>query len=367
MSVLDRQFMDAALALARRGLGNTWPNPAVGCVIVKDGIVVGRGWTQQGGRPHAETEALARAGAAAKGATVYVTLEPCSHHGKTPPCAEALIAAQVARVVVATGDPDTRVDGRGIAMLREAGIAVEQGLAQAEADAINAGFFKRVRRAKPLVTLKLAGSLDMRIATKTGESKWITGDAARARAHLIRAEHDAVMVGSGTVLADDPTLDVRLPGFDNARRVRVVVDGRLRTPLTAKLVRTARTQPSWIVHRPDADKFRAAAFAESGVEMIAVDPAPEGHATLDAILKALAAKGITRLMIEGGAHLAGAFLRGGEVDRLAIFRAGRVIGGDGVPAIAAFGAAELAQAPGFRLETLEKIGEDTLETWAKDH
>ncbi|MBL0932162.1 MAG: bifunctional diaminohydroxyphosphoribosylaminopyrimidine deaminase/5-amino-6-(5-phosphoribosylamino)uracil reductase RibD [Alphaproteobacteria bacterium] len=358
--------MDAALALARRGLGNTWPNPAVGCVIVKDGIVVGRGWTQAGGRPHAETEALARAGSAAKGATVYVTLEPCSHHGKTPPCADALIAAQVARVVVATGDPDTRVDGRGIAMLRAAGIAVEQGLCKAEADALNAGFFKRVREGKPLVTLKLAGSLDMRIATKTGESKWITGDASRARAHLIRAQHDAIMVGSGTVLADDPSLDVRLPGFDNSRKVRVVVDGRLRTPLTAKLVRTARTQPSWIVHRPDPEKLRAAAFAESGVEMLALEPGPEGHATPDALLKALAAKGITRLMIEGGAQLAGAFLRADAVDRLSIFRAGRVIG-DGVPAIAAFGVAELANAPGFRLETLEKIGDDTLETWTRDH
>lgn len=363
----DRVHMDAALALARRGLGNTWPNPAVGCVIVRDGLVVARGWTQPGGRPHAEAEALARAGSAAEGATVYVTLEPCSHHGKTPPCAAALIAARVARVVVATRDPDARVDGRGIAMLRDAGIAVELGLCKGEADAINAGFFKRVREGKPLVTLKLAGSLDMRIATKTGESKWITGDAARSCAHLIRAQHDAVMIGSGTVLADDPSLDARLAGIDNARRARVVVDGRLRTPLTAKLVRTARSQPSWIVHRPDADKFRAAAFAESGVEMLAVEPGPEGHATPDAILKALAAKGVTRVMIEGGAHLAGAFLRAREVDRMAIFRAGRVIGGDGVPAIAAFGLAELAQAPGFRLEALEKIGDDTLETWTKDH
>jgi diaminohydroxyphosphoribosylaminopyrimidine deaminase / 5-amino-6-(5-phosphoribosylamino)uracil reductase len=359
--------MGAALALARRGLGNTWPNPAVGCVIVKDGAVVGRGWTQQGGRPHAETEALARAGAAASGATAYVTLEPCSHHGKTPPCAEALIAARVARVVVATRDPDPRVDGRGVARLRAAGIAVEEGIGKAEADALNAGFFARVRDGRPLVTLKLAGSLDMRIATKTGESKWITGETARARAHLIRAAHDAVMVGSGTMLADDPALDVRLAGFDNSRRVRVVIDGRLRTPLTAKLVRTATTQPSWIVHRPDVDRLRAAAFAESGVEMIPLDPGPEGHVPPDAILKALAAKGLTRVMIEGGAHLAGAFLRAGRVDRLAIFRAGRVVGGDGLAAIAGFGVAELAQAPGFRLETLEKIGEDTLETWTRDH
>ena len=197
----DILHMRAALALARRGLGTTWPNPAVGCVIVRDGRVVGRGWTQPGGRPHAETEALRRAGEAARGATAYVTLEPCSHWGRTPPCCNALAAAGVARVVVAMRDPDPRVDGRGFAMLREAGIAVEEGLLEAEAQAINAGFSRRIREGLPLVTLKLATTLDGRIATAKGESRWITGPAARREAHAMRARHDAILVGSGTVLA----------------------------------------------------------------------------------------------------------------------------------------------------------------------
>ena len=203
VSQFDLAHMRAALALARRGLGNTWPNPAVGCVIVNEGRVVGRGWTQRGGRPHAETEALARAGSAATGATAYVTLEPCSHHGKTPPCAEALIGARIARVVAAVEDPDPRVSGAGIARLRDAGVEVETGLCAEEAAELNAGFFCRVTHGRPLVTLKLATSLDGRIATANGESRWITGPAARERAHLLRATHDAVLVGTGTAFADD--------------------------------------------------------------------------------------------------------------------------------------------------------------------
>ncbi|MFM7343999.1 MAG: bifunctional diaminohydroxyphosphoribosylaminopyrimidine deaminase/5-amino-6-(5-phosphoribosylamino)uracil reductase RibD [Tagaea sp.] len=347
--------MGAALALARRGLGNVWPNPAVGCVLVKDGRVAGRGWTQSGGRPHAETEALHRAGSSARGATAYVTLEPCSHHGKTPPCADALIGAGVARVVVACRDPDPRVDGRGLGKLREAGIEVVEDVLRAEAEALNAGFFLRVRENRPFVTLKLAGSLDMRIATSTGESKWITGEAARHRAHLLRAEHDAVMAGSGTVLADDPALDVRLPGLADLRRVRVVADGRLRTPLSAKLVATAPTQPTWILTRAEAPAFGAA-----GVEIVRLD-AMEPRA----MLAALAERGITRLLIEGGAALASAFLRANLVDRLAIFRAGAAIGGEGLPALAELGVAKLANAPRFRLESVERVGDDTLEFRAR--
>src|SRR5215218_7029847 len=247
----DLNHMRAALALARRGVGSTWPNPSVGCVIVRDGPgggqVVGRGWTQPGGRPHAEAEALARAGEAARGATAYVTLEPCSHWGRTPPCCDALIAAGVARVVVATGDPDPRVDGRGLRQLREAGIAVEQGLLETEARAVIAGFVRRITRGLPLVTLKLATSLDGRIATATGESRWITGDAARRAAHGLRASHDAVLVGSGTVLADDPDLTCRNPGMARVPIARVVADTRLRTPLGSRLVRTAREAPTWII------------------------------------------------------------------------------------------------------------------------
>ncbi|MBX6375722.1 MAG: bifunctional diaminohydroxyphosphoribosylaminopyrimidine deaminase/5-amino-6-(5-phosphoribosylamino)uracil reductase RibD, partial [Acetobacteraceae bacterium] len=243
--------MRAALALARRGLGNAWPNPAVGCVLVRDGRVVGRGWTQPGGRPHAETEALRRAGPeGARGATAYVTLEPCSHHGRTPPCCDALIAAGVARVVVALQDPDSRVNGRGIARLRAAGIAVETGLCEAEARAINAGFIRRIHLGLPLVTLKLATTLDGRIATATGESRWITGPEARREAHALRARHDAVLVGSGTVLADDPDLTCRLPGMAKTPVLRVVADSRLRTPPAARLVATARQVPTWIVTRP---------------------------------------------------------------------------------------------------------------------
>jgi diaminohydroxyphosphoribosylaminopyrimidine deaminase/5-amino-6-(5-phosphoribosylamino)uracil reductase len=202
----DLLHMRAALALARRGLGNAWPNPAVGCVLVKEGRVIGRGWTQPGGRPHAETEALRRAGDAARGATAYVTLEPCSHHGRTPPCCEALAEAGITRVVMAMRDPDPRVNGRGLAMLRGAGIAVEEGLLEAEARALNAGFFRRIQAGMPVVTLKLASTLDGRIATASGESRWITGAAARREVHALRARHDAILVGSGTVLADDPDL-----------------------------------------------------------------------------------------------------------------------------------------------------------------
>ena len=224
----DLRWMRAAFALARRGLGNVWPNPAVGCVLVRDGRVVGRGWTQPGGRPHAETEALRRAGALARGATAYVSLEPCSHWGRTSPCADALIAAGVRRVVAALEDPDPRVSGSGIARLREAGIAVETGLGAAEAAEINAGFLTRQRLGRPLVTLKLATSLDGKIATATGESQWITGPSARAYAHKLRAEHDAIMVGTGTVLADDPQLTCRLPGLSQL----LSRAGRARPPAT---------------------------------------------------------------------------------------------------------------------------------------
>lgn len=347
--------MDAALALARRGLGNVWPNPAVGCVLVKDGRVVGRGWTQPGGRPHAETEALARAGAGARGAIAYVTLEPCSHHGKTPPCADALIGAGVARVVVACRDPDRRVDGQGIEKLRAAGVEVVEGIGRETAEALNAGFFLRVRENRPFVTLKLAGSLDMRIATASGESKWITGEAARARAHLLRAEHDAVLAGSGTVLADDPSLDARGPGLGDPRRVRAVADGRLRTPLAATLVTTARAQPTWILTREASPGMAAA-----GVELVRLETmAPR------AMLEAMAARGITRVLIEGGAALAASFLRAGLVDRLAIFRAGIAIGGDGLPALAALDVAVLSAARRYRLESVERLGDDTLEFRAR--
>jgi diaminohydroxyphosphoribosylaminopyrimidine deaminase/5-amino-6-(5-phosphoribosylamino)uracil reductase len=355
--------MQAALSLARRGLGNTWPNPAVGCVIVRDGAVVGRGWTQPGGRPHAEAEALARAGAAARGATAYVTLEPCSHHGRTPPCAEALVAAGVARVVSALEDPDPRVSGRGHAMLRAAGIAVEVGPGADAARAVNRGFLTRVALGRPMVTLKLASSLDGRIATSAGDSKWITGEAARARAHLLRASHDAVMVGIGTALADDPELTCRLPGIDHRRAVRVVMDTEARLPADGKLARSAGAQPVWAIVGASADPARTKLLQDAGVELLPVAAGPDGRADPAAALQALGARGLTRLLVEGGGRLAASLLKAGLVDRLVWFRAPALIGGDGVPAVAGLDVARIAQSRGFTRVSVETLGPDLLETY----
>jgi diaminohydroxyphosphoribosylaminopyrimidine deaminase/5-amino-6-(5-phosphoribosylamino)uracil reductase len=357
--------MCAALALARRGLGNTWPNPAVGCVIVNDGRVVGRGWTQPGGRPHAETEALARAGGAAQGATAYVSLEPCSHHDRTPPCAEALITAGIVHTVIAVEDPDPRVSGAGIARMRAAGITVETGLCAAEADELNAGFFTRIAQGRPLVTLKLATSLDGRIATATGESRWITGAAARERAHLLRATHDAVLVGTGTALADDPELTCRLPGLATRSPVRIVIDRRLRLPPTLRVFATAGLAPTWLVASPSADAGRQKALAGQGVKILAVEPDEAGAIDLARMLQRLGAEGLTRLLVEGGGTLAAALLRAGLVDRLVWMRAPMVIGGDGIPAIAALALDALAGAPCFVLEASENAGGDLIETYRR--
>lgn len=361
----DADFMRAALNLARRGLGAVWPNPAVGCVLVKDGEVVGRGWTQPGGRPHGETEALARAGAQAQGATAYISLEPCAHHGKTPPCADALIAAGIKRAVVAIEDPDPRVSGRGLERMRTAGIAVETGSAAKEAAEINAGFLKRIGEGRPLVTLKLAASLDGRIATSSGESQWITGEAARQRAHLLRATHDAVMVGVGTVSADDPQLTCRLPGLKTRSPVRIVIDGSLRTPLTAKLVAEAKMTPTWIVHRHGADTVRCQTMRDCGVELIEVPISDNVEMDLTVAFAELGRRGLTRVLVEGGATLAGELMEEGLVDRLAWFHAPTLIGGDGLPAIAAFGIEDLAAAPHFKRLSLETIGDDVFETLSK--
>jgi len=355
----DLHHMHAALALARRGLGNTWPNPSVGCVLVREGRVIGRGWTQPGGRPHAETEALARAGKAARGATAYVTLEPCSHWGRTPPCCDALLAAGVARVVVAAGDPDPRVDGRGLRRLRDAGVAVEQGLLEAEARALIAGFVRRITSGLPLVTLKLATTLDGRIATATGESRWITGDAARRAAHALRAKHDAVLVGSGTVLADDPDLTCRIPGMARIPIARVVADTRLRTPLGAHLVRTARGVPTWIATRTGQPPAALAPYLAAGVELLPVRT-KEGGLDLAALLGALAQRGITRVLAEGGAGLAAGLLRPDLVDRIAWFHAPGIMGGDGLPAVRPLPLTSLSAMPRFRRVASRAVGADWL-------
>lgn len=357
----DAPFMRAALTLAARGLGRVWPNPAVGCVLVRDGVVVGRGWTQPGGRPHAETEALARAGAAARGATAFVTLEPCDHQAVTGPCSAALIEAGVARVVVGAHDPNPRVDGRGIARLRAAGIAVTDGVCAREAAALNEGFFLRITRGRPLITLKLATSLDGRIATASGDSKWITGERARAEAHLLRARHDAVLVGSGTVLADDPDLTCRLPGMADRSPVRVVADGRLRMGLDANLVRTARAVPTWVLTAAGVgDGAKRASLAAAGVEVLEVACGADGRLAPEAMAAALAARGLTRVMLEGGGELAAAFLRAGLIDHVAWFHAPKLLGGDAVAALSALGLQRVADAPVLRLHRVETIGEDSI-------
>jgi diaminohydroxyphosphoribosylaminopyrimidine deaminase / 5-amino-6-(5-phosphoribosylamino)uracil reductase len=359
----DATHMRAALALARRGLGSVWPNPSVGCVIVREGRVVGRGRTASGGRPHAETVALAVAGAAARGATAYVTLEPCSHHGQTPPCADALVAAGVARVVVATTDPDPRVNGRGLRRLREAGIAVEVGVLAEEAEEINAGFFSRVRFGRPMVTLKLASTLDGRIATRTGESRWISGEPARRAAHALRGRHDAILVGVGTVLTDDPDLTCRITGFRDSPLVRVVADSHLRTRLTTRLVASARLTPLWLLARPDADPGRRRALTQAGAVVIDVPPTAAGAGLgvdLGLGFRALAERGITRLLVEGGGQIAAAVLRADLADRLAWFHAPAVMGADGWPAAQAFGVSALAAMPRFVRLAAEPMGDDML-------
>jgi diaminohydroxyphosphoribosylaminopyrimidine deaminase / 5-amino-6-(5-phosphoribosylamino)uracil reductase len=357
----DRRLMALAIGLGARGLGRVWPNPAVGCVIAQGGRIVGRGWTGDGGRPHAETQALARAGGAARGATAYVSLEPCAHHGETPPCARALVAAGVARVVSALEDPDPRVSGGGHAMLRAVGITVETGVLADAAARVQAGFLSRVTRGRPLLTLKLAATLDGRIATGSGESRWITGPQARRAVHLMRATHDAVMVGRGTALADDPALTVRDLGI--ARQpVRVLVDRLARTPPGSRLGQTAQAVPVWLCHGPDAPAAALAAWRDAGARLL---PCPAGPGGLDlaALLSGLGAAGLTRVLCEGGAGLAAGLIGAGLVDRLALFTAGRAIGADGLAALGPLALSRLADAPAFALREAQVLGRDVLSLW----
>ncbi len=363
----DVRHMRSALAIARRGLGRVWPNPAVGCVLVKDGKVVGRGWTQPGGRPHAETEALRRAGEAARGATAYVTLEPCAHHGKTPPCADALIAAGIARCFVAAGDPDPRVDGGGFRKLEDAGVEVFRGLCETEAESLNAGFLTRLREQRPFVTFKAATTIDGRIATRSHDSQWITGPAARQAGHLLRATHDAILVGANTAMLDDPTLTCRVPGLGDRSPVRVVLDGRMRLPLTHNLVRGACTIPTWLFAFRGASpegQERHAAYLDCGLQVLDVAADENGHPDPRDVLRQLADRGITRLLIEGGGTVAASFLALGLIDELVWFRGASLIGGDGLPAVAAFGVDSLAAAPVARRISVDPMGADQIERYS---
>ncbi len=360
----DRRFMALALTLGRRGLGRTWPNPAVGAVVVKDGIVLGRGWTQDGGRPHAEPVALAQAGEAARGATLYVTLEPCSHQGRTPPCADAIIAAGVARVVSALEDPNPEVAGQGHARLRAAGIAVETGLGATEAARAHAGHIRRVRDGRPYVMLKLALSADGKIAAAGRRPVALTNEAATRRVHLMRAQSDAILIGIGTALADDPQLTCRLPGMAALSPVRVVLDSQLRLPEASRLVQGARDVPLWILTSLPPDAPQAVALAACGAQVIQVGSAADGIA-LDQGLHELAARGVTRLMVEGGARVAARFLAGGLVDEVRLVQTPRIIGAAGVDALDGLPLSSITGAANFRKADAEWIGEDQLTVYER--
>lgn len=355
----DAHHMQTALALGRRGLGRVWPNPAVGCVIVDaNGHVVGRGWTQPGGRPHAETEALARAGKRAAGGTAYVTLEPCSHHGHTPPCAEALIKAGITRVVAAIEDPDSRVSGRGLAMLRNAGLDVESGLLADAARFDQAGFLSRIMTGRPLIALKSATSMDGRIATANGHSKWITGPEARRAGHILRAEYDAIIVGIGTALADNPSLNCRVAGLEGASPLRIVVDSGLRLDPTSDLAARAGDQATWVFVCEGTDREKLKRLRALGVRIIETVRDATGRVDVSAMAQTLGAEGITRALIEGGGALAASFLSTDLVDRVHNFRAGAVIGSDGRAAIGPLGLDRVDAAPRFVAHRTRMVGDD---------
>lgn len=341
MNAADARFMRLALRAARRGLGRTSPNPPVGAVVVQRGAVIGTGYHRRAGAPHAEVEALHQAGARARGATLYVTLEPCAHFGRTPPCTEAVLASGLRRVVIASLDPNPRVAGGGAEKLRAAGIEVVCGVLREEGDALIAYFRKHVTTGRPFVTLKLAASLDGRIATASGESRWITGEASRRHVHRLRAVHDAVLVGAETAIRDDPELTCRLRGGRDP--LRVVVDGRLRLPTDAKLVRTAGTTPTLVFTARDAEPRRVASLRQAGVDVVLL-PQRRGLLAWPRILDELGQRGVASVLVEGGSQVAAGLLTGGLVDRLNLFLAPKLIGGDGRAVIGPLGLRRLRQA-----------------------
>lgn len=361
----DARFMAAALAYGARGAGRTWPNPSVGCVVVLDGRVVGRGRTANGGRPHAETVALDMAGEAARGATAYVTLEPCANHGQTGPCAEALVAAGISRVVTTLEDPHPETAGRGHAILRSAGIDVTTGVLEAEARRAHRGFLTRVATGRPALTLKLASSFDGRIATATKESRWITGPAARRLVHAERLRHDLVLVGGGTARADDPDLSVR--GFgDVGQPVRAVASRHLNVPLEGRLIRSADRGPVWaLADAESVPESNRVAWTDAGGRIIPTPSAMGGQLDPGGLLDALGAEGITRVFCEGGGALAASFLQADLVDDLIGFTAGVALGAEGQPAIGAMGVDVLADAPRFRLIDVRRVGGDIVHRWER--
>lgn len=364
----DQRFMNLALNLAARGVGYTGPNPTVGCVIVQTdavdgGFVVGWGATAPGGRPHAETVAIKRAGKRTKGATAYVTLEPCAHHGKTAPCADALVAAGVRRVVMAIEDCDPRVSGKGIAALKNAGIDVTVGIGAERAQRINAAFFLRVSQNRPRVTLKIASTLDGKIATGAGASQWITGEEARRASHMLRARRDAILVGSGTAAADDPMLTCRLPGLEDRSPTRIVIDTHLKLSPTSAMVRSANEVSTWVVTSADADTHRSAALSQAGCEVYTVPKNKDGQVDLKVALTTLAQQGISSILVEGGAEMAASCIRAQLVDEVVWFRAPLIMGSEGLSATGELGIETIEEMRPLKRFSMVPVGDDVMEMY----
>ena len=370
----DIKYMKIALRLGQRGLGRTWPNPSVGCVIVQspteEGIIIGRGTTQKGGTPHAETEAINQAinvygKDSLVDATAYVSLEPCCHHGNTPPCVNSLIDSGIRRVVIGCVDPDPRMSGKGMDILKRSGIEVTIGVLQDEAERLNAGFIHKVKLGRPLVTLKVATTADGRIATKTGESKWITGPLSRKRSHIMRSQYDAIAIGINTVFQDNPQLTCRLPGLEDRSPVRVVFDSKLTIDTQSQILQTAGIYKTWVITSKNHEVSMISKIEKYGVKIISVGLDSEGHIDLSLALSALADRGITRLMIEGGATLSTSFLRANLVDLLAWFRASSLIGDDGKPVFSNLGVEGIDNMHKFKLLSHENIGPEILDLYGR--
>jgi diaminohydroxyphosphoribosylaminopyrimidine deaminase/5-amino-6-(5-phosphoribosylamino)uracil reductase len=362
----DRRMMMAAIALGLRGLGTTAPNPSVGALVVRDGVIVGRGATVRGGRPHAETEALRNAGELARGATLYVSLEPCSHFGKTPPCAQAIINAGIARVVSALDDPDPRVAGRGHRMLRDAGIDVTTGVCSEIALQGNLGHILRVTLGRPMVQLKLAETADGQAAGDVHDGRlMITGQASNNRVQVMRAMADAIMTGIGTVRADDPLLTVRLPGLESHNPLRVVLDSRLSISIRSRLVSTAREVPLLIFCAADASAAAEEALAAKGVEVIRIATDAAGKIDISEALALLATRGITRVMSEGGPRVGSALISAGLADEVAIFTSPKPFGRAGTPVLSATARSMLSDRARFVAEERSQVGADLLRIWRR--
>ena len=371
MASLDDTFMEIAVAMARRALGRAWPNPAVGAVLVAgndcEPEIVSRGWTMPGGRPHAETQALGRAGARARGATLYVTLEPCAHHGRTPPCTDAIIAAGVTRVVCGLQDPDPRVSGGGIKKLRDAGIDVETSILTDKVLEVTRGHVLRISEQRPRICLKLAIGSDGRIAPGDGAPVWVTGTQARASGHLMRARADAILVGRGTIVADDPALTCRLPGMVDRSPVRVVLDSKLSTPRDAKVLENASDIPAWIFCSDDAADERRRSLSASGADVISVNCTEEGLLDPASIAAILAERGITRLLIEGGPRIARSFLDAGMIDDAVIFQGQSPARDNGLLPFVTDGVERLSDAGAFQTVGNRKLGPDVMKVYDKKH